>query len=74
MPWSGIGYDIFAVHTVWNSQEVRALLGPAATFVSIVRDPVDLFESLYTYARWDQLFKTSLYRYTNTFRRVLNEI
>jgi hypothetical protein len=22
-----------------------------------------LFESLYTYARWDQLFKTSLFRY-----------
>ncbi|CAB3378646.1 Hypothetical predicted protein [Cloeon dipterum] len=63
VPWSGIGYDIFAVHTVWNFAEVQALLGPAATFISIVRDPVDLFESLYTYARWDQLFKMSLYRF-----------
>ncbi|XP_059468488.1 galactosylceramide sulfotransferase-like isoform X2 [Neocloeon triangulifer] len=63
VPWRGIGYDMFAVHTVWSTPEVRALLGPAATFVTIVRDPVDLFESLYTYARWEHLFKMSLPRF-----------
>ena len=51
-PWDKVGleYDIFCLHTIWNHQEVEDSLGPGATYITIMRDPVELFESLWSYA------------------------
>ena len=51
-PWDRVGldYDIFCLHTIWNHQEVEDSLGPGATYITIMRDPVELFESLWSYA------------------------
>ena len=40
--------DMFLYHSIWNYEEVRKVVpnGPAVT---ILRDPVDLFESGYVY-------------------------
>ena len=40
--------DLFAIHSVWNNFEIRKLLpnGPAVT---ILRDPISVFESAYSY-------------------------
>ena len=45
----GLEYDIFALHTIWNKAEVERTLGPGAVFITILRDPVQLFESLWVY-------------------------
>ena len=41
-------FDMFLFHSVWNYNEVRKVVpnGPAVT---VLRDPVDLFESGYVY-------------------------
>ena len=67
-------YHIFALHTIWNREQVyddmvamlimlpidnghdhnipqvAATLQPGSSYITIVRDPIDLFESLWSYA------------------------
>ena len=43
-----ISKDLFAIHSVWNNKEIRKIL-PTAPAVSILRDPIDVFESAYSY-------------------------
>ena len=40
--------DIFAIHSVWNYNEIRKII-PNAPAVTILRDPIDVFESAYSY-------------------------
>lgn len=56
----GMGYDIFCLHTIWNYEEVEKSLGPGAAYVTIMRDPVDLFESLWSYAGLSSYYNTDL--------------
>ena len=41
----------------------RNLLGPDAIYVTILRHPVDLFESLYAYANFQTVMKLSIHEY-----------
>lgn len=41
----------------------RDLLGPDAVYVTILRHPVDLFESLYAYTNFQTVLKLSLHEY-----------
>ena len=50
------GYNIFALHTKWNQNEVSRVLGSGAKFVTILRNPVDNFESLYNYVHFENHF------------------
>ena len=56
-PWHRIGYNIFCHHTVFNEQEVTAIMPADTVYVTIVRDPVTLFESLYSYAHLELHYK-----------------
>ena len=56
----GLEYDIFALHTIWNKAEVERTLGPGAVFITILRDPVQLFESLWVYAGLGKYYGTDL--------------
>lgn len=56
-------YDIFNLHTVWNQTATRDLLGPDAVYVTILRHPVDLFESLYAYTNFQTVLKLNLHEY-----------
>ena len=40
--------NVFAIHSVWNKKEVRKIL-PTGPTVTILRDPIDVFESAYSY-------------------------
>jgi len=64
VPWKSMtdkqGYNIFALHTKWNQKEVEKLLGKSAKYITILRDPVDNFESLYNYVHFDKTFKMNL--------------
>ena len=54
------GYDVFALHTKWDQAEVEKVLGDGAVYVTILRDPVDQFESMYNYLHFEEEFKTDL--------------
>ena len=41
-------FDVFLFHSVWNYSEVRKAV-PHGPVVTLIRDPVDMFESGYMY-------------------------
>ena len=40
--------NLFAIHSVWNHKEIRKIL-PEGPAVTILRDPISVFESAYSY-------------------------
>lgn len=60
-PWANLEMHLLALHARWNHAGVMRLLGPESprTF-TILRDPVDLFESLYAYHRMNDTFGVDL--------------
>ena len=60
VPWHDMvqeeGYNIFAFHTKWDQGEVERVLGAGGKYVTILRDPVDEFESLYNYVHFEKTF------------------
>lgn len=42
-------FNFFASHSQWNLKEVQKLVGIKAEFITILRDPVEVFESGYVY-------------------------
>ncbi len=53
-------YDVFCLHTIWNGGEVGALMGSDAPHVTILRDPAELFASLWDYSRLSDHYHISL--------------
>ncbi|CAN9504860.1 unnamed protein product [Ophioblennius macclurei] len=49
---AGKCFNVVCNHMRFDRQEVAKLLPPDAAFVTILRDPVDLFESSFNYYRW----------------------
>lgn len=47
-------FNILAIHTRFDYQEIKAVMPQNTPFVTILRDPVYLFESLYVYCGLDQ--------------------
>ncbi len=47
-PWKPLEFDIFAFHCLWNYEEVGKII-PRAKFITILREPLSLFESGYVY-------------------------
>ena len=71
------GYNIFALHTKWSQDQVAKVLGSRGgdtKFITILRNPVDNFESLYNYVHFNQTFKVNLeefvYKYIEKRRKV----
>ena len=50
-PWekAGISYSLLCLHVRFNKPEMEAVLGPGTAYVTMLRDPVDVFESQYGY-------------------------
>ncbi|KAL1474498.1 hypothetical protein MTO96_037929, partial [Rhipicephalus appendiculatus] len=53
-------YNILTHHTRYNDNEVRALMPADSLYVTILRRPDSLFESLYTYCDIGKAFKRNL--------------
>jgi hypothetical protein len=62
-PWGKLDMHLFALHNRWNYPEVKRLMEPEATRFSIVRNPMDLFESLYGYMWMSRRFGISIHRF-----------
>ena len=58
LPSTGV-VDIFTIHTRLNPEEHRKVLHPDTVFVTAVRDPISLFESLYNYFSLQNYYKAS---------------
>ncbi|XP_075526608.1 galactosylceramide sulfotransferase-like, partial [Dermacentor variabilis] len=61
-------FDFLAHHTRFNESEMRAVLKPDVVFVTIVREPAALFESLYSYFDYEKRFHFKLERLPNVVR------
>ena len=49
-PWNPSHmFNFFVSHSQWNLKEVRKLVGTNAKIVTILRDPIEVFESGYVY-------------------------
>ncbi|XP_063606606.1 uncharacterized protein LOC134781343 [Penaeus indicus] len=59
-PWYKLGVNIFAIHTKWDHEQVKSVMPNDTVYFSIVREPSELFESLYTYAEFEKFYKKSL--------------
>ena len=56
-PWAKaqMSYDLFCLHNIWNYPEVNYIMGgdrANTAYFSILRDPVELFISLWDYAQF----------------------
>ncbi|XP_046459086.1 galactosylceramide sulfotransferase-like isoform X3 [Daphnia pulex] len=47
--WKNVEFDIFSLHNRWNKKEVMALLREDVPTFTIVRDPVQVFKSMFHY-------------------------
>uniref|UniRef100_A0A0K2UCL1 Galactosylceramide sulfotransferaselike [Saccoglossus kowalevskii] n=1 Tax=Lepeophtheirus salmonis TaxID=72036 RepID=A0A0K2UCL1_LEPSM len=61
-PWAmaNISYDIFAIHTVWNQETISEIMKPDTIYITILRDPVELFLSEWDYFEFEAILKTHL--------------
>ncbi|XP_076349211.1 galactosylceramide sulfotransferase-like isoform X1 [Tachypleus tridentatus] len=53
-------YNIFTHHTRFNYLELKRSMPENTVFITILRDPVELFESLYSYYSLNDFYKTPL--------------
>lgn len=60
MPFGQPPFDVLAHHARFNEAEMRAVLGPDPVFITIVREPAALFESLYSYYEFENITNLSL--------------
>ena len=74
-PWeeAGFEYDLFCVHTVYEREALEGLVGrreeDGVAYVSIVRDPVDLFASMWDYYDLARHYNISLEDYVYQDKR-----
>ena len=61
-PWeeAGMEYHIMTLHTRYNGDNVKEVMGENTKYVTMLRDPVDLFESAYEYYRMYRKFGMTL--------------
>lgn len=64
-PWGDANteYDIFCMHTFWNHEEVKAALGGKVFFFTMLRDPLELFISLWNYYGLANAYQMTLEEY-----------
>ena len=52
---AGMSYDIFMLHTTWDTVNVKDVMGDRGQviYISMLRDPVELFRSMWDYLPLD---------------------
>jgi len=62
----GAKYQMFCLHTTWDTQEVRETIGENAVMISIVRHPVNVFDSMWNYMKLSKAYHQSLPEFIST--------
>lgn len=55
-------FDLFIHHTRY-SQQVKSVMRPGTFYVTILREPTDMFQSLYTFYKFEKKYKDNLTEY-----------
>lgn len=71
-PWGHFPVDVFTLHNRWNYNETLALLGSSVITFTIVRDPVNQFESLYSYMGLSLTYGMDLKSFIRVLKDKLN--
>lgn len=58
-PWKSLTFDMFLFHSIWRYHEMEKVL-PEASYITLLRDPVDCFESNYVYMGLEKAFKMDI--------------
>ena len=53
-------FNIFASHSSWNLDEVKRSVGIDAKIITILRDPLEVFESGYVYFGFEKFLKLNI--------------
>ena len=61
------GYQAVVLHTMWSQKEVEKVLGKGATYITILRDPVDQFGSLYSYSHFETKLHLDIEGFVRTY-------
>lgn len=67
-PWGRLNFDAYAFHARWDFVEVKKLL-PVGFYFTILRDPVDYFESMYVYNVFDFHLGMDINQFAKTVNR-----
>ena len=70
----GANHSALAVHMVWHQGEVEKVLGEGAKFVTILRHPVDQFESLFSYYDLAKVFHMDIERFVEVYEEGGKEV
>ncbi|TRY70382.1 hypothetical protein TCAL_08905 [Tigriopus californicus] len=64
-PWDAINmtYNFYCLHGIWNFDEVNLLMGPGTKYITILRDPIELFISMWDYVNFSKSYKVTLEEY-----------
>lgn len=60
-------YDMFVHHTRY-SQEVKSVMRSGAVYITILRNPVTLFQSIYTFYKFEKKYKTNLTEFVTNYK------
>ncbi|XP_047739012.1 galactosylceramide sulfotransferase-like [Hyalella azteca] len=61
-----LGYDIYAIHSRWNITEMKRIMPNDTIFITIVREPLKQFVSLFDYTNMEAFYKMNLTTYVKT--------
>ena len=67
--WGQLPVDVFTLHNRWNYEETMALMGPSVNTFTIVRNPVEHFESVYVYTGLEELYGVDLKNFTKGLQK-----
>jgi len=59
LDWAHLGYNIFTFHSIWDYEEVQKVI-PNAVHLTILRDPVNCFESNFVYMGLEKRYKMKI--------------
>ena len=67
-PWgkAGMNYSLLCLHTVFDGSEMEAVMGPRTSYVTMLRDPIEVFESQYSFYDFSGFYGISLGRMRTT--------
>ena len=53
-------FNLFVSHSFWNLKEVKKIVGVNATVITILRNPLEVFESGYVYFGFEKHFNLDI--------------
>ncbi|XP_054709248.1 galactose-3-O-sulfotransferase 4-like [Uloborus diversus] len=62
-PWQNLGYNIICHHMVFNKAAIEKIMPKDSVYITILREPVSMFESLYEYGELEEFYQMDIEEY-----------